>query len=496
MPNSRGRRFLVRSVCWLCWTPALAAATSVTGEVYDVRTGAVIPGATITLGGEAATAGPDGIFKLIAAPREPSDIIAIAPGYAVTVMEYLSVVPAPREIWRNIPLMPKAAKYAPGGDFVDVFFKNAPLDKLPGDYLAARRFDALPLRVEVVGADPGGVVEVSRRVERLNERWGLSILEPSGGQGPSIKLDFAPEARTAAFGFNDGAATAAFPGGTTAGNLDLAEAFLRRVLLTGRLEGVNVTVDDLKADMAAAEDLDAVIEIIYREPADFDYAVFKRRPPARFSILTDLYLGIGGYDRHGVLDDEGRPVEFPGKYQLGQITVAGGGSYRDVWAKAGFWFAGIWDVNAEELVVVGGSRAEKVLQRDFSTYYRGGYWFHPLSSVRVGPVGGYRTLSVRGKFKGVEDPAGLNAPLDIDYTTRYEGIEAGFGGDLALRWYNLGLFGEFGRVFADRPFNLAEFGFGAASHVGVGTFAYVRIYWGRPLRYTFGGLAMKLAIPL
>ena len=72
MPNSRGRRFLVRSVCWLCWTPALAAATSVTGEVYDVRTGAVIPGATITLGGEAATAGPDGIFKLIAAPREPS----------------------------------------------------------------------------------------------------------------------------------------------------------------------------------------------------------------------------------------------------------------------------------------------------------------------------------------------------------------------------------------------------------------------------------------
>jgi hypothetical protein len=496
LPDSSGRLLLICGVWWLCWTPALASATSVAGEVYDVRTGTVVPGATVTLGGEAATAGSDGIFKLIAAPREPSYIVATAPGYAVTVVEYLPAVPAPREIWRNVPLMPKAAKGARDGDFVDLFFKNAPLDKLREDYIAARRFDGLPLRVEVVGAGPDREADVSRMVELLNERWGLSILEPSGGEETSIKLDFAPEGWAVAFGCSDGIPAASLPGGATAHNLGLAEAFLRRVVLAGKLEGVDVTAEGLRADTAVAEDLDAVVEIIYREPADFNYAVFKKRPPARFSILTDLYLGIGGYERHGVLDGEGRPVEFPAKYQLGQITVAGGGSYRDVWAKAGFWFGGIWDVNAEELVVVGGSRAEKVLQRDFSTYYRGGYWFHPLSSVRVGPVAGYRTLSVRGKFKGSEDPAGLNAPLDIDYTTRYDGIEAGFSGDLAFRWYNLGLFGEFARVFADRPFNLAEFGFGAASHVGVGTFAYVRFYWGQPLRYTFGGLAMKLAIPL
>jgi hypothetical protein len=167
-----------------------------------------------------------------------------------------------------------------------------------------------------------------------------------------------------------------------------------------------------------------------------------------------------------------------------------------VWVKAGFWFAGIWDVNAEELFVPVGGRADKVLRRNFSTYYRGGYWLQPLSGVRMGPLAGYRTLSVRGKFKGSEDPAGGNAPLDIDYTTRYDGIEAGFGGDVAFDWYNFGLFGEFTRVFANRPFNLAELGFGAASRVGVGTFAYVRFYWGQPLRYTFGGLAMKLAIPL
>ncbi len=496
MAGPSSGRLLICGVWCLCWTPALASATTVAGEVYDVRTGTVVPGARVTLGGEVATSGPDGIFKLIAAPRKPSHIIVTAPGYAVTVVEYLPVVPTPREIWRNVPLLPKATAAARKGDFVDFFFGNAPLEKTRDDYLTARRFDALPLRVEVIGAGPGGAADVARRVEVLNERWGLSILEMLDGEEASIKLVFLPDARAVTFGYSEGRPAATFPGGATAVNLDLAEAFLRRVVLAGMLEGVDVTAEELRADMVVAEDLDAVIEIIYREPADFNYAVFKRRPPARFSILTDLYLGIGGYERHGVLDGDGRPVEFPAEYQLGQITVAGGGAYRNVWAKAGLWFAGIWDVNAEELFVPVGGRAEKVLRRNFSTYYRGGYWLQPVSGVRMGPLAGYRTLSVRGKFKGSEDPAGVNALWDIDYTTRYDGIEAGFGGDVALDWYNFGLFGEFTRVFANRPFNLAEFGFGAASQVGVGTFAYVRVYWGQPLRYTFGGLAMKLAIPL
>jgi hypothetical protein len=180
---------------------------------------------------------------------------------------------------------------------------------------------------------------------------------------------------------------------------------------------------------------------------------------------------------------------------LGQITLAGGGTYRNVWAKAGFWFAGIWEIDAERLFPRGGVPAEKVLRRNFSTYYRGGYWLEPLGGIRVGPLAGYRTLSVRGKFKGLEE-AGGDTPLDIDYTTRYEGFEAGLGGDVALGWYNLGLFGEYTLVFAERPLNLAEFGFGAASRIGAGTFAFIRLYWGQPLRYTFAGLAMKLAIPL
>jgi len=60
----------------------------------------------------------------------------------------------------------------------------------------------------------------------------------------------------------------------------------------------------------------------------------------------------------------------------------------------------------------------------------------------------------------------------------------------------LGLFGEYARVFAAQPYNLAEIGLGAVNRVGVGTYAFGRFYWGRPLDYTFGGLAMRLDIPL
>ena len=495
MAGRKGRRLAVCGVWFLCWMPAFAGATSVAGEVYDVRTGTVVPGARVTLGGEAATAGADGIFKLIAAPRKPSNIIATAPGYAVTVIKYFPVTPVPREIWRNVPLMPKATKGLWEGDFVDFFFENAALEESYKGHVVARRFDALPLRVEVNGVGPDGAADVAGMFDVLNERWGLSILEVAVGEEASANLDFAGDAANATFGYRDGLPTASFPGGATAENINLAEAYLRRIVLNGELEGLGATAEKLGADKAVAEDLDAVVEIIYREPADFNYAVFKRRPPARFSILTDLYLGVGGYERHGVTDGAGQPVEFPGEYQLGQITLAGGGTYRNVWAKAGFWFAGIWEIDAEGLFPRGAVPAEKVLRRNFSTYYRGGYWLEPLGGVRLGPLAGYRTLSVRGKFKGLEG-AGGETPLDIDYTTRYDGFEAGLGGDVAFGWYNLGLFGEYSLVFADRPLNLAEFGFGAASGIGAGTFAFVRFYWGRPLRYTFAGLAMKLAIPL
>ncbi len=477
--------------------PAAIWATAVTGEVYDFRTGEVIPRARVKLGGEATAAGADGIYKIVAAPRKRSQLVAAAPGYAVTVMPYLPLSPAPREFWQNVPLMPESTAGPYGSDFLDLFLRNAPLEESFDGALVARRFEGLPLRVRVIDGTAAGRAEIERTVKALDEQWGLSIFEVSSEEEGVVELDFSAGPGPARFGDEGGRPRAFFPTGATDENIALAKAFLRRIVLAGSFERVDVTEASLRDGLPLAEDLDAIVEIIYREPGDFDYGIFRRWSPVPFLILTDFYLGIGGYSRHGVEDEAGRPVTFPMEYQLGQVALAGGSAYRNVWVKAGFWFAGIWDVNAEELFVAPGARApEKVLRRNFSSYYRGGYWLVPAAGVRVGPMAGYRELSIRGKFKGSANPAGTSAPLDLDYTTRYDGLEAGFGGDVAFRRYNLGLFGEYARVFSDPGYNILEFGFGAASAVGSGTFAFARMYWGQPMKYTFGGLAMKLAVPL
>lgn len=481
--------------CWFSSQPALVSAAAVAGEVYDIRTGAVVPGATVALGGEKATSGQDGMFKLIAAPRGPGRIVARAPAYAVTVVQYLPVVPTPDEIWQNLPLMPTATAAPYEGDFIDLFFGNAPLDKPYAGYISARRIEDLPLGLRVEGAQGDGRARFVAGIERLNERWGTAVLEVTEGGGAGVELDFDASAYSFRLGGTARGPGATFRGGATEENLALAEAFLRRVVLAAAGGDDILIREALEADAPLAEDLDAVVEIIYRERPDFNYAIFKRQAPARFSLLTDLYLAIGGYEKHGVTDENGTPVVFPAEYQMGQITLACGGAYRNVWAKAGFWFSGIWEAGAEELYEYAHGTAEKVLRRNFSSYYRGGYRLAPLRGVRVSPFGGYRKFSVRGKYRGKDDPGGLEPPLDVDYTTDYDGPEAGVSWDVVFGWYNLGVTGEYARVFADEGFNVVETGFGVTNRVGVGTFAFARFYWGRSFNYTFGGLAMKIDVP-
>jgi len=486
----------MRRLRWITYgllvAPAWVAAAAVTGEVYDLRTGAVVTGATVTLGPETASVGEAGLYKLLTAPRKKSPLVARAPGYGVTVMEFLPVSPAPEEIWQNVPLMPLTPTAA-GEDFYRFFFKTAPLEVVSEDLIYARRLDDLPVGVRVEGT-ADDVARTTQRLETLHERWGTGIFAVA--EAGEVVVDYGRGPGGGESAVEPGQCYVSLPGGANPENLDRVTAFLRRLVLAARLAPEVVPAEELRADGESADDLDAVIEIIYREPADFNYAIFQRAAPPRVSILTDFYLGIGGYDRHGVRDDTGDPVEFPADFQMGMLNLAGGVSYRRAWVKAGLWFAGIWEANAEELYEPAGKAVDKVLRRNFSTFYRGGYWFAPTAGLRLGPFAGYRELSVRGLYRERYVPGNPAAPLAIDYTTRYDGAEAGVGCDVALRWSQLGLFGEYSRVFAGDPYNVVETGFGAVNRLGVGTFAFVRFIWGRPLRYTFGGLAMRIDIPL
>jgi hypothetical protein len=372
------------------------------------------------------------------------------------------------------------------------------LEVVSEDLIYARRFDDLPVAVRVEGTDED-VARTAQRLEALNERWGTGIFAVTA-EG-KVVVDYgrgsgSGEGAAESEPVPPGSCYVQLPGGANPENLDVVTALLRRLVLAARLEPEVVPREELRPVGDLADDLDAVIEIIYRETADFNYAIFRRAAPPRVSILTDFFLGIGGYDRHGVKDDAGEAVEFPAEFQLGLVTLAGGMAYRRAWVKAGFWFSGIWEAAAEELYEPPGKVVEKVLRRNFSTYYRGGYWFGPTAGLRLGPFAGYRELSIRGVYRERSVPGNPAVPIDIDYTTRYDGAEAGVACDVALRWSQLGLFGEYSRVFAGDPYNVVETGLGAVNRLGVGTFAFVRFYWGRPFRYTFGGLAMRIDIPL
>jgi len=492
----RAARVWAVIICGCCFVmrPAAVSAAAVAGEVYDVRTGAVVAGAKVALGGEETRTHRDGTFKLLAAPRGAARIVARAPGYAVTVVQYLPAVPTPDETWQNLPLMPLATAAPYDGGFIGLFFERAPLYEPYEGCISARRLEDLPWRVRAGGAGEEDLALLAAAVEDLNERWGTAIFEVAPGEGAEVDLDF--EAGAYAFrAAGPAGPRAAFEGGVTEENLSLVRAFLRSVVLTAAGGDGAVTTESLKADEPWAEDLDAVVEIIYRERPDFDYDIFRRQAPARFSLLTDLYLAIGGYDRHGVTDENGAPVAFPLEYQMGQVTLACGGTYRNVWAKAGFWFSGIWEADAENLYESVGGTADKVLRRNFSHYYRAGYRVVPLGGLRVSPFGGYRKFSVRGKYRGKDEPGSVDPPLDIDYTTRYDGPEAGLSWDLVFGWYNFGVTGEYARVFSDEGYNILETGLGVTNRVGVGTFAFARFYWGRSFDYTFGGLAMKIDVP-
>lgn len=475
--------------------PVGAEATAVTGEVYDIRSGAVVPGAVVALGGEETESREDGTYRIIAGPRRRDKLVAEASGYVVTVMEYMPVVPTPPEVWYNVPLMPRDTATPYEGSFSDLFFGRAPLRSAGRGYVVARRLDDLPLMLYAPGLHAEEEAALTAFIGELNERWGTDLFAWGSGPEARVVMEFG------AAGFlyeKDGAGRirTAFPDATGENALPVVEAFLRQLVLAGDSEAEGITEAGLRADVDYAEDLDAVVRIIYRESEDFNYGVFKRRAPSPFSILTDLYLGIGGYDKTGVTDETGDPVDFPTDYQLGQVSLAGGAGYRNFWVKAGFWFAGIWEVDAEELYSPGGVAAEEVLRRNFSTYYRGGYWLWPVGAVRAGPFAGYRTLRIRGKHKSPAVPEAVAPAIDLDYTDHYDGAEAGIACDVAPGWYNVGFTAEYARVFDEDGYNLFETGFGVVNRIGAGTFGFVRFYWGPAFKYTFAGLAMKIDVPL
>jgi len=485
---------LVTITCgWVAASGWPAVAAVVTGEVYDVRSGDVVPGASVIVAGEKAVTDKEGIYRLVAVDARPTELVARAEGYAVTVVAPLEPGGADAELWVSVPLLPRRAETRAGGDFGAFFFARAPLTRDDGGRLTAKR-RAAPGRVAVAGTDD--VAAVADAVAALNSAWRAELLTPAPAGAPAggetVRLTF--NANAYAFDIKgDGGASASFVGAPDARNVALTTAFLRRVVLAEGGGGA-VTAAELNRDLPVAADLDAVIRIIYGEPPDFNYGVFRRRAPGRIFPLGDVALGIGSYGRSGVAAGDAGAASYPVRYDLGQVALTAGVAYLPFWVKGGWSFAGIWGGDAERLADPE-APAEKVILRNRTVQLEGGVDLRVLPYIRVRPTAGYRWLTVHGEYKSGPAPVVPARSADFDVTSRHDGPDAGMGVTGTLPWFNVNLYGEYARVFASRPYNWLDVGAGPVNRIGVGTLASVRWYWGEDFKYTFGALVLKFDLP-
>jgi len=467
---------------------------TVTGEVYDVRSGKVVADAEVVVGHEKTRTGGDGAYRLVGVGEGPWRLTATGAGYGATVVEKTSPREHATEIWLNIPLLPARGETPAGRDFRAYFFKRAPLYEHGSSFIVARKAPKIPLTVAVKAAGEEAAATAAGALNVANELWGVTLIEARPGvpvEVPNATVDFDAARQLFLLG-GDGDARAYLPGGVTDDNLELARAFLRYLLLAGSAQEREIPAAVLREDIGAARDLDAIIAITYRERDEFNYAVFRPRVPAAVSPLVDIYFGVGGYAKHGAYVINGSEGRFPVKYQLGQSSAAVGAAWRGLWGKGGWGFAGIWGTDAEAAANPD-NPAAKVILRNYITDFRGGYAWKLRDGVRISPLVGYRWLSVRGEYEP-GNPAALTAGFDA--TSAYDGPEAGAVFNCTLPWFGVGFVADYARVMAGRQYNWLEFGGGAVNRGGAGTYAYMRFYWGPDFKYTYGGLALKFDVPV
>lgn len=456
------------------------------GEVYDLRSGQAIVGAQVTAGDEVAFTSAEGVYKLVAVNAGRDEITVRARGYRVTATRPPVAPASETEVWFNIPLLPTQMETLPGGDFSKLFFSRVPLNK-NGDVWQAIVARDVPIDVVVIGAESN---DVENLIAELNRRWQRDIFQfqPGGEHGDVVIYVGGDNLEFVVDGFG-GKATFQ----QTVVDEELIAAFLRRVALSGGATS-KISPRELQEDASLAKDLDDVVRIVY-SAGDINYAIFRMRPAVAYRFLGDLFLGVGGYGQHGVINDKGYPVKFPLEYELALVDGEIGLGLNHAWFKAGCWFSGIWDANAESTYREEVT-ARKVLQRNANAAYRAGYeWEFPRGCV-WSPFIGYYSLKTRGVFHSADRPGEKRAlaPVDIDSSSWYKGPGLGIGGVATPFKTGLSFSGSYVYVAGDRAFNLAEVGIGVVNQNGVGTFVKVRCFWNRYFDYYYGGLTMKFAL--
>ncbi|MCP4229108.1 MAG: carboxypeptidase regulatory-like domain-containing protein [bacterium] len=458
-------------------------AATISGEVYDVRNGTPIEGASLECYDSVDTSGEDGGFTLPAIPPGDRLIRVTCDGYAVYEDEGLGV-PTDEELWLNIPMLP-LSREVPGtkSDFLGFCLDEA---KIIGK--DRNCWFELPV---TVGYGGGGLSydEFEATVAELDTELGGGYLI-SGFTGETVITIASPQGKPAV-----SPGDTLYITGNTEEQVKQLRAALLLAFLNGRLAVPQIDVEKRYEEVIAEiEDYEAAVRVVYNLGPEFDFDRYQRRIRSGNAVVFSVTAGPAMHARTGWYDDKGDEYYLPLYRQMAGIggelgvRVLGAVAYAGIEAHTTLF-------SAEGLSIDGLDIKEH--SHSF-TAYRGGVGYdltikHNYLLVR--PSIGWERIEIKGEYKA-EDPEDRSVNRDVAIKRKLSGSY----GEMRVNFYTpfeyLGGYVGYRHIRADGFINYIDVGLGQARWRGFGVYLTWKQYWNDQLNYGLFGLEMTGEIGL
>lgn len=462
-----------------------ANAVTISGEVYDVRSGLPLTGVRLTCYDSAAVSEEDGSFIL-------SDILpgerllrALYDGYAV-YEGLVEVTADSEELWLNLPMFPlRREATSTNEDFLRFFKREATvIDKEPGKWY---RF---PLIIAFAG-EGFPLSDTTTVLKTLNEELGRSFFKIVDQEEAEIVFVSNGEETLVNF--------AKMPVIELSGDINKQKKQLRAALLLAILNGKTETAGlKIKSDWERVdeelEDYISAARIVTSLGPGFDYDNYRYGIKDGNGLLFSFAGGPAHYTKTGWSNPRGEGYYPP--INMGMAGLSAGIGMR-LYGFVGE--AGVLMITG--LAALEGEEHDGLIITDYSHNFRaygGGVGYDipvKYGYLSVCPSVGWQEITIDGKYEAVDtDDSAI-----FRRTEKKEALSGPYGGlkaSLFTPWAKVGGYVEYRHIRADGFIHYVDIGLGQAQWRGFGVYLNWRQYWNDKLSYVLVGIGMNGEIGL